>query len=75
MPYRYYEATHHDIEPKLGESTRIQWAEKVPIVGEHALLGSHRFWEIVAVDEFRVEEQTQPEFEADSVVFLNHCAL
>ena len=34
-----------------------------------------RVWEVVAIDEFRLEEQTQPEFEADPVVFLNHGAL
>jgi hypothetical protein len=27
--------------------------------------GSDRIWEFVAVDEFRLEEQTQPEQEAD----------
>ena len=75
MPYKYYEATHHELDPKVGEYVRLEWATKIPVVGEKVGLGSNRLWEIVAVDNFRLAEQTQPEFEADSVVFLNHCAL
>lgn len=75
MPYRYYEATHHELNPKFGEYTRLEWAEGVPVRGERVSLGGDRLWEVVAVDEFRLEEQTQPEFEADPVVFINHCAL
>ncbi len=48
MPYRYYEATHHDLNPKLGEYTRLEWAEGVPILGEDTQL-RHRSWEIVAL--------------------------
>ncbi len=85
MPYRYYEATHHELNPKLGEYSRLEWAQGIPVEGELVPMGSaivaskerriDRIWEVVAVDEFRLEEQTQPEFEADPVVFLNHCAL
>ena len=84
MPYRYYEATHHELNPKLGEYSRLEWAEGIPVEGELVPMGSEseallrsadRIWEVVAIDEFRLEEQTQPEFEADPVVFLNHCAL
>jgi hypothetical protein len=75
MPYRYYEATHHELDPKLGEYSRLEWAEGIPVLGELVPMGSERIWEVVAVDEFRLEEQTQPEFEADPVLFLNHCAL
>lgn len=85
MPYRYYEATHHELNPKLGEYSRLEWAQGIPVEGELVPMGSDseaskersadHIWEVVAVDEFRLEEQTQPEFEADPVVFLNHCAL
>ncbi len=75
MPYRYYEATHHQFNPQLGEYTRLEWAEGIPVKGECVAIGSERSWEVVAIDEFRLEAQTQPEFETDSLVFLNHCGL
>lgn len=68
-------ATHHELDPKLGEYSRLEWAQGIRVAGELVPMGSDRLWEVVAVDEFRLEEQTQPEFEADPVVFLNHCAL
>ena len=61
MPYRYYEATHHELDPNLGEYSRLEWAQGIPVVGELVPMGSDRFWEVVAVDEFRLEEQTPPE--------------
>jgi hypothetical protein len=75
MPYRYYEATHHELDPKQQEYTRLDWAIETPVVGEPVQFGGNRLWKIVAVDEYKLAEQTQPEFEADAVVFLNHCAL
>lgn len=75
MPYRYYEATHYELDPKLGEYACLKWALEIPVVGEMAQMGSDRIWEVVAVDNYRLAEQTQPEFEADSVIYLNHCGL
>lgn len=40
----------------------------------HSLSQAIATEEVVAVDECRLEEQTPPEQEADSVVFLKHCA-
>lgn len=71
MPYRYYEATHHELDPKLGEYSRLEWAQGIPVVGELVPMGSERIWEVVAVDEFRLEEQTQPEFEYESIPDLS----
>ncbi|GAA6615515.1 hypothetical protein [Scytonema sp. NUACC26] len=75
MPHRYYEATHHELDPTRGEYTRLDWTPELPSVGEIVRFGSARPWKIVAVDEYKLAEQTQPEFEADSSIFLNHCAL
>ena len=66
MPYRYYEATHHELDSNLGEYSRLELAQGIPVVGELVQMGSDHIWEVVAVDEFRLEEQTQSEFEVNS---------
>ncbi len=75
MPYIYLEATHHEFDPKLGEYARLVWTPARTNVGESVTVNGQRLWKVVAIDEYRLVEQTQPEFEAESVIFLGHCSL
>ena len=75
MPYIYLEATHHEFDPQLAEYAHLIWTRAIPHLGERVTINEQRFWEVVAIDKYRLVEQTQPEFEAESAIFLGHCAL
>jgi hypothetical protein len=75
MSYSFFEATHQELNPAIGEYTRLEWTRENPQTGRKLSLGAERIWTVIAIDEYRLTEKTQPEFEAEASLFLNHCAL
>jgi hypothetical protein len=51
----------------------LRWTGDAPQIDQSLQLGD-RSWQMVDVDAYRLAEQTQAEFAADPVIFLNHCA-